>query len=126
MVAMIATSQKTAVLLVAGVMLVGACGSDGTTAGTSPSPSPNAITISGLAFKPDSLDVVAGTEVTWTNDESVRHTVTAGTPDMPSVAFDTGLDGAGAKFRSTFREAGTYPFFCRNHPNGMRGEIRVT
>ncbi len=125
---MIATSHKTAALLTAAVLLLGACGADETTPGASPQPSIAAteITISGLAFKPDAVDLAAGDEVTWTNEESVRHTVTAGTPEEPGDAFDEPLEVEGSEFGFTFEQAGTYPFFCRNHPNGMRGEIRVT
>lgn len=104
-----------------------ACGSDGGDGAASPSASSggNAIEISGLAFKPEVLEVAAGAEVVWTNHDSTRHTVTAGTPDAPDPSFDEPLDEEGAEIRQTFDAAGDYPFFCRVHPNGMRGEIRV-
>jgi plastocyanin len=122
-----ATRRSGAALAAVAVFLLGACGADESMPGTtSPSADGTAIAISGLAFKPDSLEVPAGAEVSWTNEESVRHTVTAGTPAMPEAAFDEVLDAEGSELRFTFEEAGTYPFFCRNHPNGMRGEIRVT
>ena len=76
-------------------------------------------------FRPGARAVPRGTTVTWTNQDELGHTVTAGTPEAPaSAGFDLKLDDKGAKVAAEFRTPGGYPYFCRRH-NAMRGEIRV-
>ncbi|MEX2458943.1 MAG: plastocyanin/azurin family copper-binding protein [Actinomycetota bacterium] len=120
-------TRQTIVLALTAALILVACGSNDGGGAASPSPTAGgtAIEISGLAYKPDVLEVAAGAEVVWTNHDSTRHTVTAGTPDAPDTSFDAALDEEGVEFRQTFEAAGAYAFFCRVHPNGMQGEIRV-
>lgn len=53
------------------------------------------------SFVPASLTVAAGTRVTWTNDDSIPHSVTAGDnridsgPILPGKSFEWTADGAG-------------------------------
>jgi plastocyanin len=75
-------------------------------------------------FRPGALEVMAGTRVVWTNDDEIRHTVTAGTPERRDGRFDLTLDGKGATGEIQFAEPGVYPYFCRRHQH-MRGEIHV-
>ena len=84
----------------------------------------DAVSIAGFAFQPDTLEVSAGSTVTWTNEDSVGHTVTAGSPDDPGEEFAESVDGGG-EAAVTFDEAGTFPYFCSIHPN-MTGEIVVS
>lgn len=86
---------------------------------------PDAISIKGFAFAPETLSVPVGTTVTWTNDEDSLHTVTSGTPESPSGLFDSGEIDTGVEFPYTFEELGSYPFFCARH-DFMTGEITVT
>ncbi len=90
------------VFIIGLVFTLAACGSTPSTASTStptvaptatptatPTPTPtaaattppasggNSVTIANFAFSPQSLTVKAGTKVTWTNNDSVTHTVTA-------------------------------------------------
>jgi plastocyanin len=113
-------------LFVAASLAIGACsgGSTPTPAATvAPASAPasaapsagggagaSAVTIQNLAFNPPTLTVKVGTEVTWTNQDSVAHTVT----------FDTG--GAtsdnltqGATYKQTFSSAGTLAYHCKIH-----------
>lgn len=125
-------------------IVLSACG------GSSPSPggqtesdagsssSSTSIEVVNIAYAPETVEVAVGTEVTWTNqDESVRHTVTSGTPgdngvpgvsegepSKPDGTFDGDLPDASATFVFTFEEAGTFPYFCAVHPS-MTGEIVV-
>ena len=62
-----------------------------------------AVTISGFAFAPASLEVAVGTTVTWTNEDGTQHTVTAG-----DGSFDSGALGQGDTFSQTFDTAGTF------------------
>ena len=76
-------------------------------------------------FIPADVTVSVGTTVTWSNDDTVAHTVTSGTPSGgPDGVFDSGLFIAGAKFDHTFDEAGTYDYFCMVHP-WMKGKVQV-
>jgi plastocyanin len=74
---------------------------------------------------PPELVVKAGTTVTWTNQDQILHTVTAGaTPGTADGKFDGPMDGVGRGFAFTFDQAGTYPYFCSRH-NSMTGTIVV-
>jgi plastocyanin len=78
----------------------------------------NTVTLSGSQFSEDTLTVAAGTAVTFTNEDSVAHTVTNGTDGAPAdgAAFDEDLAG-GASVDITFDEAGTFPVTCKIHPS---------
>jgi len=68
-------------------------------------------------FVPYEVTVDVGGEVTWSNDDSAAHTVTAGSAaDGPSGVFDSSLFMAGTTFSHTFEEAGEFPYFCMVHP----------
>ncbi len=86
---------------------------------TTQTPSGNNVYIQNYAFNPASLTVKAGDTVTWTNKDSVSHTVTS----------DTGLFGSsplanGQTFSYTFTTAGSYAYTCSIHP-AMHGTIIV-
>ncbi|HYF12221.1 MAG TPA: plastocyanin/azurin family copper-binding protein [Actinomycetota bacterium] len=121
--------NRTRTTIVIGVLAIAAaaCSSD---AATEASPSSRdgesgTVRIETFQFRPDVLEVVVGTEVTWTNQDDIEHTATSGTPDSPDGTFDGELDGSGARFTFTFEDAGVFAYFCDVH-QGMRGEIRVT
>ena len=78
-------------------------------------------------FNPTVLHVMVNTTVTWKNVDRFSHTVTSGNPydDQTGAAFDSGLIAPEKGFSFTFKDAGTYPYFCEIHP-WMRGEIDVT
>ena len=68
-------------------------------------------------YIPYEVTVDVGGMVTWSNDDTAAHTVTAGSAaDGPSGIFDSSLFMAGATFSHTFEEAGEYPYFCMVHP----------
>ncbi len=66
------------------------------------------------------LTVPVGTTVTWKNEDSMTHTVTA-----TDNSFDSGDLEQGATFSFTFTKAGTYSYVCQLHPN-MKGTVTVT
>ena len=96
------------------------------------------IEVVNVAFKPATLRVSAGTELTWINlDQGVRHTATSGMPGdggvpgvregakaQPDGIFDGDLPDASSSFSFTFEEPGAYAYFCRVHPS-MTGEVVV-
>jgi plastocyanin len=77
----------------------------------------DAVAIAGFAFDPSTLEVTPGTEVTWTNQDSAQHTVTA-----DDGSFDSGPIDQGATFSTTVNGPVTY--VCAIHPT-MTGTIRV-
>ncbi len=79
----------------------------------------NEIEISGFAFVPATVTVTVGTTVTWTNLDSVAHTVTSET-DL----FDSGNLTRNATFSYSFTDRGTFSYYCANHPY-MKGEVSV-
>jgi len=83
-----------------------------------------AIDIQLFQFQPGTVEVNAGTTVTWTNRDDIEHTVTAGDPEHRSGRFDVRLPARGTSSKVSFGEPGVYPYFCDRHPS-MRGEIRV-
>jgi len=66
------------------------------------------------------LTVPAGTTVTWTNDDTTQHTVTATNGD-----FDSGKVAPGESFSFTFTKEGTYDYACLIH-SSMTGQVVVT
>lgn len=84
----------------------------------------DSVTIVDFAFDPASIEVAAGSTVTWTNDDGVQHTVTAGEPDGEIGDFNEPID-ADASVEVTFDEAGTFAYYCAIHPS-MIGEVVVS
>jgi plastocyanin len=80
------------------------------------------IEIKNYAFAPASVTVAAGTEVTWVNEDSVPHTVT--TKSGPA-SFDSGQIASGASYSVIFESAGTYSYYCIDHPQ-MVASVTVT
>jgi plastocyanin len=130
--------------LVVASLLVAACGGadaasdrDQRSSTTSAAPAGTSIAIDTFTFTPTSLGVHVGDTVTWTNKDSILHTVTSGMRDYdPSDSgrvtatnkdgmFDLQLDGKGATAEFTFTKAGTFHYFCDRHP-GMEADIAVS
>ena len=74
----------------------------------------------GIAFNPAEVTVSVGDTVTWTNNDSVGHDVTA---DSFSSG-DAGGMSPGDNFEHTFDEAGSFDYVCTVHP-GMEGTVVV-
>ena len=73
-----------------------------------------------ITFQPAEVSVGVGDTVTWTNNDSVDHDVTAD-------SFSSGDPGGmapGDTFDHTFDEAGTFDYVCTVHP-GMEGSVTV-
>lgn len=72
-----------------------------------------------FAFVQDRIEIEAGTTIEWTNDDAMVHTVAGDDGSWNSRAIR-----AGARWRATFAEPGTYPFHCGPHPF-MKGVVVV-
>jgi plastocyanin len=78
------------------------------------------IEISNFAFSPSTLNVHVGDTVTWTNMDSVSHTITSDSgSELSSSPF-----GNGNTFSHTFATAGTFHYHCSIHTM-MKGEVIV-
>jgi plastocyanin len=118
-------SARAAVLLpiAAAVVLVGGCGGDRETTGTTaaaPSSGPSAVKIVDYAYAPPEMTVAAGSTVKFTNQDSTAHTVTS----KGSGAFDSGTIEPGKTGEITLDKAGTYSYYCVFHPF-MKGTVTV-
>ena len=101
------------------------CPSGQPAAGTTPTPvpstaaAPNTITIASFQFTPATLQVTPGTTVTWVNNDSASHTVTA-----DDQSFDAGTLAPGRNFTRVFDKAGTFAYHCNFHPS-MKATVTV-
>jgi plastocyanin len=69
-----------------------------------------------LRFEPTVVEVPVGGTVTWHNDGTYAHTVTAVDEDRsPSGDFDSGEVVGTGSFEHTFTEAGEYRYQCEFH-----------
>ena len=78
------------------------------------------VSMADITFEPAEVTVGVGDTVTWTNDDSVDHDVTAD-------SFSSGDPGGiapGDTFDHAFEEAGTFDYVCTVHP-GMEGSVTV-
>lgn len=71
------------------------------------------------SFQPANIEVKVGTKVTWRNDDSAQHTVTADGGLFSSRPID-----GGGTFSYTFDKAGTYTYHCSIH-RAMVGQVVV-
>ncbi len=129
-----------AALAVVTLALLGACGgaSGGNARAEAPAPSDgaapdNTVTMELIRYRPEVLDITAGTTVTWLQKDAGVHTVTSGLVEqggggvtkVPDGRFDSGEIATGKTFSFTFDQPGTYRYFCSVHPATMRGEVQV-
>jgi plastocyanin len=82
------------------------------------------IAIKGFQFGPRTLEIAAGTSVTWANGDDAEHTITSGAPGALTKRFDGLVSGKGDRYAFTFDKPGTFTYFCERH-SGMTGKIIV-
>lgn len=85
----------------------------------------NSVVIKNLSFQPQSILVLPNTEFLWTNEDSVAHTVTSGTPGSPTGQFDFSLPSKSSNAKFSFPQIGVVPYFCKIHTQ-MTGTINVS
>lgn len=70
------------------------------------------------AYRPDATEVTIGAAITWTNEDSVVHSVV-----LPHVVVSTtnivesGSLNHGQSFSYTFTSVGTFEYYCVQHPD---------
>ncbi len=72
-----------------------------------------------FTYEPDPVVVQAGGKVIWQNEDTAPHTATA-----DDGSFDTGIIAKGKLGSATFKEPGTFTYFCEVHPT-MHGTVDV-
>jgi amicyanin len=88
---------------------------------STPAAATNTVSIENYAYSPASITVKKGTTVTWTNNDSVEHTVTVDSGSGPQSE----LFGKGKTYSYTFDTVGTFSYHCQPHPY-MKGTVTVT
>jgi plastocyanin len=84
--------------------------------------SANTVSIANMAFTPPQITVNKGDSVTWTNNDSMTHTVV---DDLSNVGGPNSGDIApGSSYSFTFTKTGSFQYHCSIHPS-MRGTIVV-
>lgn len=113
-------SPRTRLPRFAAVLIVIAMLGPGAQARQASKPAPAvAIDIDNFRFGVIAVEVATGTTVTWTNRDDVPHTVASATRVFKSPPLDTG-----ETFSVTFKDAGTFEYYCSMHPR-MIGKIVV-
>jgi plastocyanin len=77
------------------------------------------VAIVDFAYDPEPVRVEAGGKVIWQNGDSAPHTATA-----DDGSFDTGTLEEGKLKSESFKEPGTFTYFCEIHPT-MHGTVEV-
>ena len=72
-----------------------------------------------FTYQPDPVVVQTGGKVIWQNQDTAPHTATA-----DDGSFDTGTIEKGKLGSATFKEPGTFTYFCEIHPT-MHGTVEV-
>jgi plastocyanin len=89
-----------------------------------PAPSGDAVraekvSIVEFTYDPDPVVIEEGGKVIWVNRDSAPHTATA-----DDGSFDTGTIATDKLKSESFKQPGTYTYFCEIHPD-MHGTIEV-
>jgi plastocyanin len=73
-----------------------------------------------LSFDPPQISVPTGSIVSWTNEDSIQHTVTSDEEGL----FDAGPISPGNTFENAFDTPGEFGYHCAIHPF-MTGVVTV-
>jgi plastocyanin len=82
------------------------------------------VTVGDNYYKPEDIEITAGTKVTWANKGRILHSVT---PDKGKLYGAKTLP-KGKKYSFTFKKPGTYAYHCTFHGapgSGQHGTIVV-
>ena len=111
------------VILLATILTLAACGGGGDDSGSAGDDTPAAgaseVLIEGFNFVPETIEVPAGTAVTWTNEDSAAHSV------VDEGLFESEELAQGETFSFTYDTPGEYSYICGIHPY-MTATVTVT
>ena len=116
-----------ALLIIALVALLGACGGNKSNPMSAGGGADVTITIvarnGNMSFSPNPASCPVGKKVAWRNNGGMTHTATS---DPSGAAFNTGDIANGASSAPiTMGTTGTFPYHCARHPD-MTGTLSVT
>lgn len=75
-------------------------------------------------YIPSKITIKQDDSITWVNQDAAFHSVTSGYYDAPDGLFDSGYLDPEESFTFTFKNIGTYDYFCTLHP-WMKGQVIV-
>jgi plastocyanin len=85
------------------------------------------VSMDGFQFSPKDIPISVGDTVEWTNGEDDDwHSATHQPAEGAKELFDSPRLFAGDSYSFQFDVAGTYNYFCRNHPEHMKGTVVVS
>jgi len=94
------------------------------------SPLPGATTVNvaigDFLYNPDTIRIVRGASVVWTNTGLTPHTTTSDSLYWDSTAIPPPGTGAVNRYAGQFQSVGTFPYHCDLHPADMAGTVIVT
>ncbi|HEV7770205.1 MAG TPA: cupredoxin domain-containing protein [Solirubrobacterales bacterium] len=99
-------------------LLLGPGGDAASAGGDAQASAAKTVSIRDFAFRPGTLTVAKGSQVTFSNSDGVAHTAT------DKGAFDTGRIKAGKSATVRFKQKGTFAYHCKIHTY-MRGKVIV-
>jgi plastocyanin len=105
----------TLALVLIGMVLPGCGGSGGS---AEPVATTEVLMPKSYRFDPKTIEVDAGAEVTWRNEDNFTHTVEIESEDDRKVE-------PGESVSLTFSTPGTYEYVCTLHSHDMRGTVIV-
>ena len=77
-------------------------------------------------YVPETITILKGEKVKWTNEDNSIHTVTSGLPGELNLGsdFDSNFLAMGETFEHLFPNQGLFNYFCTLHPD-MVGKVEV-
>lgn len=114
-----AQSRRLLAFVGAAALCVSSAAPQRVAAGDTADAAANTIVVKGFMFSPTTIQVKAGSKVTWINKDEEPHTVAGQEGSFRSGALDTD-----ESFSFVFDKPGTYHYTCTIHPK-MIGTITV-
>jgi plastocyanin len=122
-----------------GLLVLTACGGDGSGDAAAPSksapaPSGPVVKMPLTQFSPAEISVKVGDTLTWENSNDIGHTIVSGTYEVDTAGqrttekadgtFDLEVAKKGDAVTHTFTKAGTFTYYCSIH-KAMNGTVTV-
>jgi plastocyanin len=108
-----------ALVIFASALLLSACA--GAASGSTGPALTNQVTMpKSYRFEPVAIEIVAGTTVTWRNEDNFTHSV-----KLADGNVEDRLVKPGETTAITFDRPGEYDCLCSLHPQNMRGKVVV-
>lgn len=73
---------------------------------------------------PNSIDVIQGGKLIWTNEDTVAHILKSGAVADPTNLFEVGPIKPGESVSFEFDSLGSFPYYCVESPN-LSGIVNI-